>query len=82
MATHGLDMKKFNLKKWHMENYKGLTLTDWYPSWIKPVRQGDYIIGSDWLCVLSYWNGKNWIRGNGTLLLDQNVCWRGVTHEV
>jgi len=75
-------------KRWVRHNqkgqpcWKGLTLTDWFPSHIKPVRNGLYIIGSDSLAVMSTWNGKEWIRGNGTPLPSQDICWRGVDYEI
>ena len=52
--------------------------TDWYPPNIKPVREGLYEVGSDELSVKVYWDGKHWIRGNGTELPLQEVCWRGL----
>jgi len=52
--------------------------TDWYPPNIKPVREGLYEVGSDELSVKVWWNGRQWIRGNGTALPLQEVCWRGL----
>ena len=63
---------------WNVASYMGYPLTDWYPPNIKPVREGLYEIGSDELSVLVTWNGKEWIRGNGTALPLQQVCWRGL----
>jgi len=34
------------------------------------------------LAVMSTWNGKEWIRGNGTPLPSQDICWRGVDYEI
>ena len=63
---------------WNVASYMGYPLTDWYPPNIKPVREGLYEVGSDELSVLVTWNGKEWIRGNGTALPLQEVCWRGL----
>ena len=53
--------------------------THWFPWFEKPVRKGMYVVGSDLLHVLQYWDGKHWIRGNKTLAEDQDVCWMGWT---
>jgi len=66
---------------WGEASYKGHPVTDWYPPNIKPVREGLYEVGSDELSVLVTWNGKEWIRGDGTALPLQEVCWRGLKLE-
>ena len=55
--------------------------TQWYPPSIKPVREGLYEVGSDELSVKVWWNGKLWIRGDGTALPDQEICWRGLLRD-
>lgn len=55
--------------------------TDWFPWFIKPVHRGMYIVGSDMLHVMLYWDGNYWIRGDKTLADDQDMCWCGWTGE-
>ena len=54
-------------------------VTPWFPPSVKPVRKGDYIIGSDELHVMNHWDGEFWRRYDGSLALDQNLCWAGWT---
>lgn len=53
--------------------------TPWFPPEVKPVRKGDYVIGSDLLHVMQTWDGKCWRRGNGSVAPEQDLCWRGWT---
>lgn len=56
--------------------------THWFPWFEKPVRKGMYVVGSDLLHVMQYWDGKHWIRGNKTLAEDQDMCWMGWTGKL
>jgi len=66
---------------WDEATYLGYPLTPWYPPSVKPVRKGLYIVGSDKLSVMSEWNGKQWISGNGKPMWGQCCCWRGIAGE-
>ena len=54
-------------------------VTPWFPPDVKPVHEGDYIIGSDELHVMNHWDGEFWRRYDNSLSLDQNLCWAGWT---
>lgn len=66
---------------WGEATYLGYPLTPWYPPSVKPVRKGLYIIGSDYLSVLSEWNGKKWVRPDKKPMSNQDWSWRGIAGE-
>ena len=59
-----------------------MNMTEWFHPSVKPVREGLYVVGSDLLSVKVWWDGREWIRGDGSALPDQEVCWRGLLKEV
>lgn len=61
-----------------MDRYLGYWLTPWYAPDVRPVRVGLYVVGSDKLSVMNYWDGRQWLRGDNTPAEHQDVCWRGV----
>jgi hypothetical protein len=69
---------------WGEPRYLGYPLTPWYPPDVKPVRKGLYIVGSDELSAMMYWNGEYWLSGNGQKGYGYGfglVCWRGINGE-
>jgi len=65
---------------WGEPRYLGYPLTPWYPPDVKPVRKGLYIVGSDRLSVMMYWDGRGWRNGLGKVLYKR-ISWRGVDGE-
>lgn len=57
-------------------------VTPWFPPEVKPVYEGDYVVGSDLLHVMQTWDGKCWRRGNGSVAPEQDLCWRGWTGKL
>jgi hypothetical protein len=55
--------------------------TPWFPPEEKPVHKGLYSVGSDALSVLNEWDGKQWVRGDGSPSPWQDMQWRGWTGE-
>lgn len=60
--------------------------TDLYPSNVKPVRVGFYetlFYDAGWVYDLRvWWDGRMWRDAEkGWCLIDQDVCWRGLTME-
>ena len=55
--------------------------TPWFPPEVKPVHKGLYVIGSDALSIMNEWNGKQWVRGDGSPSIWQDVPWRGWTGD-
>lgn len=67
-----------------------MTLTNWYPSHIKPARIGVYQILMGGSIVYSRWNGEKWEQVSRHLSLasqpssysmSQEKIWRGVENE-
>lgn len=56
--------------------------TPWFPPEVKPVHEGDYVVGSDNIHVMQTWDGKRWRRGNGSVAPEQDLCWRGWTGKL
>ena len=65
---------------WDEATYLGYPLTPWYPPAVKPVRRGLYIVGSDQLSVMMYWDGRRWRNGIGRVVFSA-IAWRGVDGE-
>ena len=65
---------------WGEPRYLGYPLTPWYPPDVKPVRKGLYIVGSDRLSVMMYWDGRYWRNGIGRVVFAA-IAWRGVDGE-
>ena len=55
--------------------------TSWFSPDVKPVYEGLYVVGSDDLSIMQEWNGKQWVRGDGSPAGWQEVPWRGWTGE-
>jgi hypothetical protein len=64
-----------------MTEYLGYALTDWFPAKITPARKGLYIVGSNDLSVMMYWNGRGWRNALGKLMYSR-IAWRGIAHEI
>jgi len=63
------------------DGYKAVKheVTPWFSPEIDPVYKGLYVVGSDELAVMLWWDGKKWVKGNGDVLKCQEVHWRGWT---